>query len=106
MRIRLRHLLVPVAAAVLLTRCSCDFFGTTGALLISENDEMRLVLANLLAEQLGMSRATPVINIQPIWFHTDFDDFGPKLTKYIGCNVVGRAISAINNDFQSSQINF
>src|SRR5436305_881668 len=28
--------------AVLLTRCSCDFFGTTGALLISENDEMKL----------------------------------------------------------------
>ncbi len=28
--------------AILLTHCSCDFFGTTGALLISENDEMRV----------------------------------------------------------------
>ena len=29
-------------AAVLLSRCSCDFFGTTGALFVSEDDEMRL----------------------------------------------------------------
>ena len=29
-------------AGVLLTRCSCDFFGTTGKLLISEDDEARL----------------------------------------------------------------
>jgi predicted Zn-dependent protease len=36
-------LLVPaLLAAVLLTHCSCDFFGTAGSLLISENDEMKL----------------------------------------------------------------
>ena len=29
-------------ASVMLTRCSCDFFGTTGALLISEADEIKL----------------------------------------------------------------
>ncbi len=35
--------LLPLAlCAVLLTRCSCDFFGTTGALFISENDESKL----------------------------------------------------------------
>lgn len=34
---------LPLAlCAVLLTRCSCDFFGTTGALLISEDDETKL----------------------------------------------------------------
>lgn len=41
-RPKLKSLLLPLAAAVLLTRCSCDFFGATGALFISENDEMRL----------------------------------------------------------------
>src|SRR5258706_36555 len=36
---------LPLAlCAVLLTRCSCDFFGTTGALLISEDDESKLGL--------------------------------------------------------------
>lgn len=39
---RFHRLLLPLAASVLLTRCSCDFFGATGALFISENDEMRL----------------------------------------------------------------
>ena len=34
--------LIPTAAVALLALCSCDFFGATGALLISENDEMRL----------------------------------------------------------------
>ncbi len=34
---------LPLAlCAVLLTRCACDFFGTTGALLISEDDESKL----------------------------------------------------------------
>jgi predicted Zn-dependent protease len=42
MRIPAYRFWIPLAAAVLLTRCSCDFFGATGALLISENDEMRL----------------------------------------------------------------
>ncbi len=38
-----RKFVIPMlAAAVLLTRCSCDFFGTTGALLVSESDEMKL----------------------------------------------------------------
>ncbi|HKP95970.1 MAG TPA: M48 family metalloprotease [Fibrobacteria bacterium] len=38
-------LFLPLAlCAVLLTRCSCDFFGTTGALLISEEDEKQLGL--------------------------------------------------------------
>jgi predicted Zn-dependent protease len=32
----------PLAAAALVLLCSCDFFGATGALFISENDEMRL----------------------------------------------------------------
>jgi len=36
------RILIPLAAVVLLTRCSCDPFSATGALLISENDEMRL----------------------------------------------------------------
>ena len=36
-------LLIPLLVApVLLTRCSCDFFGTTGALFISEQDEIKL----------------------------------------------------------------
>lgn len=35
--------ILPILIAVTaLSRCSCDFFGTTGALFISENDEMRL----------------------------------------------------------------
>jgi predicted Zn-dependent protease len=42
MRIPAYRFWIPLAAAVLLTRCSCDFFGATGALLISEDDEMRL----------------------------------------------------------------
>jgi predicted Zn-dependent protease len=42
MRIPAYRFWIPLAAAVLLTRCSCDFFGATGALLISEGDEMRL----------------------------------------------------------------
>lgn len=42
MRIPAYRFLIPLAAAVMLTRCSCDFFGATGALLISEDDEMRL----------------------------------------------------------------
>jgi predicted Zn-dependent protease len=42
MRISAYRFWIPLAAAVLLTRCSCDFFGATGALLISEDDEMRL----------------------------------------------------------------
>ncbi len=36
---------LPIAlCALLLTRCSCDFFGTTGALLVSEADESKLGL--------------------------------------------------------------
>ncbi|MDQ3003483.1 MAG: M48 family metalloprotease, partial [Fibrobacterota bacterium] len=35
--------LLPIAfCALLVTHCSCDFFGTTGSLLISENDEVKL----------------------------------------------------------------
>lgn len=42
-RTAVKRILIPVAlCAVLLTRCSCDFFGTTGALLISEDDEIKL----------------------------------------------------------------
>src|SRR4051812_32943365 len=39
-----KRLLPILLGAVLLTRCSCDFFGTTGALLVSENDETKLGL--------------------------------------------------------------
>ncbi len=39
---KIKNLIPVLIAAVLLTRCSCDFFGTTGALLISEGDEMKL----------------------------------------------------------------
>src|SRR5262245_55097228 len=39
---KIRIALPALAAMVLLTRCSCDFFGTTGALFISEADEMKL----------------------------------------------------------------
>ncbi len=39
---KIKNLMPVLIAAVLLTRCSCDFFGTTGALLISEADEMKL----------------------------------------------------------------
>lgn len=38
----LKKVLPVLIGAVLLTRCTCDFFGTTGALLISEADEMKL----------------------------------------------------------------
>jgi predicted Zn-dependent protease len=38
----LRKALPLMAGALLLTHCSCDFFGTAGALLVSENDELRL----------------------------------------------------------------
>ncbi len=41
-KFKIKQLFPVLAAAVLLTRCTCDFFGTTGALLVSENDEMRL----------------------------------------------------------------
>jgi predicted Zn-dependent protease len=41
---RAKRLLPLALCAVLLTRCSCDFFGTTGALLISEQDEAKLGL--------------------------------------------------------------
>jgi beta-barrel assembly-enhancing protease len=37
-----KKLLPLLVASVMLTRCSCDFFGTTGSLLISEADEMKL----------------------------------------------------------------
>jgi beta-barrel assembly-enhancing protease len=36
------RLLPIVICAVVLMRCSCDFFGTTGALLVSEQDEVKL----------------------------------------------------------------
>jgi beta-barrel assembly-enhancing protease len=42
MRISAHRFWIPLAAAALLTRCSCDFFGAAGSLIISENDEMRL----------------------------------------------------------------
>jgi predicted Zn-dependent protease len=42
MRLSAFRLWIPLVTAVLLTRCSCDFFGATGALFISEDDEMRL----------------------------------------------------------------
>jgi beta-barrel assembly-enhancing protease len=38
----IRHLVPVLAAAVLLTRCSCDLFGVAGALLISEQDETQV----------------------------------------------------------------
>lgn len=38
----IRRLLPVLAAAVLLTRCSCDLFGVAGALFISEEDESQL----------------------------------------------------------------
>jgi beta-barrel assembly-enhancing protease len=41
-RIPIHRLLPVLAAAVLLTRCSCDFFGVAGALFISEQDEIQL----------------------------------------------------------------
>lgn len=37
-----RYLLPLVICSVMLTRCGCDFFGTTGALLISQRDEAEL----------------------------------------------------------------
>jgi predicted Zn-dependent protease len=37
-----RPLWIGLASALLLTRCDCDFFGTTGALFISESDELDL----------------------------------------------------------------
>lgn len=38
-----RHTLwLGLLSSLVLTKCSCDFFGTTGALLISEQDEMQL----------------------------------------------------------------
>jgi predicted Zn-dependent protease len=37
-----RYLLPLVICSVMLTRCGCDFFGTTGALLISQQDEADL----------------------------------------------------------------
>jgi predicted Zn-dependent protease len=53
---------MPVAlCAVLLTRCSCDFFGTAGGLFVSENDEKKLGLE--FDNQLRDSTATyPVYN--------------------------------------------
>jgi predicted Zn-dependent protease len=39
-----RYLLPLVVCSVMLTRCGCDFFGTTGALLISQRDEAELGL--------------------------------------------------------------
>lgn len=43
MKVSTTRVILPLAmCAVLLTRCSCDFFGTTGALLISEDDESKL----------------------------------------------------------------
>lgn len=42
MRFPVHRLLLPIAAVLVLSRCSCDPFSATGALLISENDEMRL----------------------------------------------------------------
>jgi beta-barrel assembly-enhancing protease len=38
----IRHTLPVLAAAVLLTRCSCDLFGVAGSLFISEQDEVQL----------------------------------------------------------------
>ncbi len=38
----LKRLWPMLVCAVLLTRCSCDFFGTAGSLLVSENDEMKI----------------------------------------------------------------
>jgi beta-barrel assembly-enhancing protease len=43
-KFNIKRLLPMLIAAVLLTRCSCDFFGTTGALFVSEADEMKLGL--------------------------------------------------------------
>lgn len=42
MRFHPYRFLIPIAAVLLLSRCSCDPFSATGALLISENDESRL----------------------------------------------------------------
>jgi beta-barrel assembly-enhancing protease len=38
----IKKLLPVLLGAVLLTRCSCDFFGSAGALFVSENDEVEL----------------------------------------------------------------
>ncbi len=38
----IRRVIPALAAAVLLTRCSCDLFGVAGALFISEQDEVKL----------------------------------------------------------------
>jgi len=42
MRFPIHRLLLPIAAILVLSRCSCDPFSATGALLISESDESRL----------------------------------------------------------------
>lgn len=41
---KLKRILPLMMGALLLTHCSCDFFGTTGSLLISEKDEEELGL--------------------------------------------------------------
>ncbi|MEO7425874.1 MAG: M48 family metalloprotease [Fibrobacteria bacterium] len=51
---------LPLAlCALLLTHCSCDFFGTTGALLISEDDESKLG-AEFNAQLHDSSAAYPI----------------------------------------------
>ncbi|MDB5051147.1 MAG: peptidase family [Fibrobacteres bacterium] len=65
---------LPLAlCAVLLTRCSCDFFGTTGALLISENDESKLGLE--FDKQLHDSTATYPVYVANTPDRIAFDNY-------------------------------
>ncbi|MEO6098003.1 MAG: M48 family metalloprotease [Fibrobacteria bacterium] len=78
--------LLPLAlCAVLLTRCSCDFFGTTGALLISEDDEAKLGLE--FNQQLHDSTAAYPIYKAVTPEQVAFDAYVKGLAKEILANV-------------------
>ncbi|MDB5103276.1 MAG: peptidase [Fibrobacteres bacterium] len=84
MKVSKSKILLPLAlCAVLLTRCGCDFFGTTGSLLISEDDESKLG-----AEFDTQLRTKDTANAYPIYVantpeRAQFRDYVTNLAKEI-----------------------
>src|SRR5574343_476216 len=80
-----------------------DHLQTVG-IAIERDTEIGAVGENRLAQGLGCRGADSIVDIQAVGLHADADHFGTQLMEYSRSDVVGRTMSAVDDDFQAAQI--
>ena len=76
------------------------------AVAVEGNAEIGLVFAHRTLQSFGMRRTAVEIDVEPVRFDADGNDFRAQLVEHRRRDVVSRAVAAIQHDAHAAQIQF